>query len=110
MSIRVGSISSCVTRAYTLHLQVLVLDDRAVEHANDSVGLVSDRRVVGEYQERQYPLAVQMPHQIRDLGGVLAVEIAGGLVGPDDGRVVDERPRDRRPAALPPGERLRGQV
>ena len=40
------SISSCVTREYTWHLQSLFLDDCAVEHAHDPVGLAADRDVV----------------------------------------------------------------
>ena len=40
-------------------------------------------------------LLVEPAHELDDLGGVLAVEIARGLVRPDDGGVVDERPRDR---------------
>ena len=46
-------------------------------------------------------------HQRDDLGRVLAVEVAGRLVGPDDRRVVDERARDRHALPLTAGQLVR---
>jgi hypothetical protein len=82
------------------HLQSLLLDDLAVEHADDAVGFAADRDVVGDDQERQAALQVEAAHELDDLLGLLAVEVAGRLVGPDDRRIVDERARDRDTLAL----------
>ena len=107
---RTASISASVTRAtISLTSRVLFVDDLAVDHADDAVGRAADADVVGDDQERQAALAVQPAHQLDDLLGVLAVEVAGRLVGPDDRRVVDERAGDRHALALAAGE-LVGQV
>jgi hypothetical protein len=58
-------------------------------------------------QERQAALTVEPPHQRHDLGCVLAVEVAGRLVGPDDRRVIDERSGDGRALPLAAGEFVR---
>src|SRR4249919_1348636 len=88
-------------------LQELLADDLAVDHADDPVGRAADGDVVGHDQERQALLAVQPSHQRDDLLGVLAVQVARRLVGPDDRRVVDEGPRDRRTLALTARELVR---
>ena len=49
--VRSVSISSSVTREYMWHLQSLLLDDLAVEHADDPVGLAPDRDVVRDDEE-----------------------------------------------------------
>ena len=61
-------------------------------------------------QEGQPALLVEVPHQVDDLGRALAVEVAGRLVGPDDRRVVDQRPRDRDALALAARELVREVV
>src|SRR5512143_510605 len=106
-AIRTVSISSSVTRVNTGHLQLL--DDATVQHADDAIGRVTDGDVVGDDHEGQAGLLVEHPHQLDDLAGLLAVEVAGRLVGPYDRRVVHERARDRDPLALAAGELL-GQV
>src|SRR5690348_1374932 len=90
--LRTTSTSASVTRAtMSIHLQELFVDDPTVDHANDAIGRAAHRDVVGDDQEREPTVAVERPHQRDDLLSVLAVEVAGWLVGPDDGRVVDER-------------------
>src|SRR5688572_13116566 len=94
------SISSSVTREYMWHLQSLLLDDLAVEHPHDSVGLATDRDVVRDDEKGQSALEIQPAHERDDLGSVLRVEISGWLVRPNDCRVVDERPGDGHPLAF----------
>jgi hypothetical protein len=62
---------------------------------------------VGDDDQR-LPGLVQAVEQPEHLQGGLAVEVAGGFVGQDDERVVGQRPGDRGPLALAPGQR-RGQ-
>src|SRR6266540_7023793 len=102
---RIVSISSSVTREYMWHLQSLLLDNLAVEHSHDAVGLASDRDVVRDDEKREPALQVQPAHELHDLGRVLGVEIAGRLVGPHDRGVVDERAGDRDALALTARER-----
>src|SRR5579885_1742121 len=98
---RTTSISTSVTREYMRHLhKSLFLDDPAVDHAYEPIGLPADRDVVRHDEERHLLLAVQPSHEISDLRSVLAVEVARRLVGPDDGGSVHERARDRDPLPL----------
>ena len=41
------------------------------------------------------PAGVDLAEEVHDLERQVGIEVAGGLVGQDDGRIVDERPRDR---------------
>src|SRR5918996_2093827 len=107
MGTRRMSISSSVTRENMRHLQSLLLDDLAVEHADDPVGLAADRDVVGDDQEREPALEVEPAHELDDLVRVLGVEVAGRLVRPDDRGIVDERAGDRDALSLAPRERVR---
>src|ERR687897_2906255 len=107
MPVRIVSTSSSVTREYMRHLQSMLLDDEAVEHADDPVGRLADGDVVSDDEKGQPALDVEPPHQLDDLLGVLAVEVAGGLVGPDDRGVVDERAGDRHALALAARELVR---
>ena len=50
---------------------------------------------------------VQALEDRHDLDAGLRVEIAGRLVREQDGRIVDERPRNRHPLPLSPGELVR---
>ena len=47
---------------------------------------------------------VELLEQREDLVGALAIEVAGGLVGDDDGRVVDDGARDGDALLLPARE------
>ena len=46
------------------------------------------------------PASMQPREQRHDLGAGLRIEVAGRLVGEQDRRVVDQRPRDRHALAL----------
>src|SRR5688572_17017392 len=102
--IRMVSISSCVTREYTWHLQSLFLDDRAVEHPHDPIGLAADRDVVRDDEKAEPALEVEVAHQLDDVGCVLRVQVTRRFVGPDDRGIVHERAGDRHSLALAAGE------
>src|ERR1043166_3773927 len=108
MSMRTVSISSSVTRAYMDLLHFLLVDDLTVEHADDAVGAAADRDVVGDDEKRQSSLGVEPAHEVGDLGCPFAVEVTGGLIGPHDRRVVDQRPGDGDPLAVAPGKLVGG--
>ena len=56
------------------------------------------------------PVVDQLVEQLEDLLAGLAVERAGRLVGQQDQRVVDQRPRDADALLLPAGELHRAVV
>ena len=68
MSTRSVSISSCVTREYMVHLQSLLLDDLAVEHPDDPIGLAAHGDVVGDDEEAER-VRVKQQHQSKTPGG-----------------------------------------
>ncbi len=70
-----------------------MVDDLAVLHPNDPVAGVTDPGIVGNQDERLAVALVQLAHERHDLVGVLAIEIAGWLVTPDDCGLVDEGAR-----------------
>jgi len=103
MLVRTVSIASNVTREYMRHLQSMLLDYAAVEHPDDPVGRPADGDVVRDDEKGQPALDIEPPHQLHDLLGVLAVEVAGRLVRPDDRRAGDDRARHRDALLLAAG-------
>src|SRR3954468_6390434 len=77
-----------------------VLDDSAIEEADDTRGASSECGVMGDEHDRGAAVAVERLHQLENAltGGV--VEISGRLVGEQDSWRVGERPRDRDPLLL----------
>ena len=63
--------------------------------------------IVRDHDDRLAELAVEPVEQVEDLLRRRAVEVAGRLVGDDDRRVGDQRPRDRDALLLPAGELVR---
>jgi len=59
-----------------------------------------ERLVVGHQDQRSAGIGVEAKEEIDDASAGLGVEIAGRLVGEDDGRVGSEGPRDRHPLLL----------
>jgi hypothetical protein len=62
----------------------------------DATGPRRGQRVVRDHDDRLLELAVEQAEQVEDLAGAGAVEVAGRLVGDEQVRVGDDRPRDRR--------------
>ncbi len=59
---------------------------------------------MGDYDESNAHLAVHPPHEVDELGRGLAVDLARRFVAEDEGRIVDERARDRDALRLAAGE------
>jgi hypothetical protein len=72
----------------------------AVPHPDDPPARGGDLRLVGDDHEGLALVPVEASEEGDDLGRALGVEVAGGLVGQDQLRPVDQRPRDRGPLLL----------
>src|ERR1700754_3383828 len=68
--------------------------DLAVAHVEDAVGDLGGLGVVGDHEDGLVELAAGMAKHLEDGVGVFSVEVAGGLVGEDDGWAVDEAAGD----------------
>ena len=73
-----------------------------------TVGQASDDRIVGDHDDGA-ALGMELAQQPEDDLFVLGVQIAGGLVGQDDLRIVDEGAGNADALLLAAGK-LRGQV
>src|SRR5262249_53340933 len=71
------------------------VDQHAFFEMNQAMRLFSGLRVVRHHDDRLAELAVQAIEQAENFDGGDAVEIAGRLVGDDQRRVGDQRPRNR---------------
>src|SRR5688572_1718627 len=78
--------------------------NRAVVHVDGAIAASGNARNVRDDDVREPLLTVELLHEVHDVVGGGGVEVAGGLVGPDDGRVVHERARDGDALALPARE------
>ena len=79
---------------------------RPVPDLDHPVGVPSHFRLVGDEHDRVAPAVQPFEHR-HDLDAGLGVEVARGLVGQHEGRVVHQRAGYRHPLALPPGELVR---
>ena len=70
-------------------------DDQAVAHGDDAVGARRQGDIVGHQHQRGPFALVERDEQIEHVRPVDAVEVAGGLVGHQDGRLHHERARQR---------------
>ncbi len=75
-----------------------------VEQVEDPVGDRRGARVVGDHHDRLAVGCAHVAQQREDLGARLRVEVAGRLVGEDDGRPRDQRAGDRDALLLATGE------
>src|SRR5690242_14103332 len=82
-------------------------DDAPVAHADDAVGARADVGGVRDQHERLTTGAVELGEEVHDVAGGLAIEVAGRLVGPDDGRVRHQRAGDGDALALAAGHLCR---
>src|SRR5215510_15635886 len=74
---------------------LLVASDFAVTEDDDALGVFRDVVFVRDNQQRDAAFAVEPLEDLHDLDRSAAVERASRLVGQDDRRVIDQRPRDR---------------
>src|SRR5687768_994244 len=80
-----------------------VAGDPAIPEDHHPPGMGGDVGLVGHHDDG-LPLVVQGLEDPHDLLAGGAVEVAGRLVGQQDGRLVHQRPRDRDPLPLAAGE------
>ena len=80
-----------------------VLDDQAVAHPDDPLGVLGDVVFVGDHDDGLAGVVEPAEH-LHDLVAGRGVEVAGRLVGQDDVGVVDQRPGDRHALLLAAGE------
>src|SRR2546425_7634710 len=71
----------------------VVAPEPAVAEGEAATGVGGDVELVGDEHDGQ-PAAVEALQERQHFHARARVEVAGGLVGQDDGRIVDERPRD----------------
>jgi hypothetical protein len=71
----------------------------------DAVGQACCVSVVGD-ENHPSPLIGHPAQQSEHGGAGFLVEVPGGLVGEKEGRIVRERPGDRKPLLFTAGERL----
>src|SRR5262245_14374644 len=83
------------------------LDEHPLLQMEDGARAVRGERVVGDHQRGLSVIPHEAVEQIQDLIGALAVEVAGGLVAEQKGRIGDDRPRDPDPLLLPARELAR---
>src|SRR5581483_2915377 len=81
-----------------------LLDDVAVREEEDPVGDRGRARVVRDHHRRLSPILYRLAEELEDLAAGPRVEVPGGLVGEDDGRLRDQRARDRDALLLAAGE------
>ena len=84
------------------------LDDRAEVHDGDPVGdMPDDRQVVGDEEEGEVELVLQVLEQVDDLGLDRDVEGGNGLVGDDEVGIQRQRAGEADPLALAARELVR---
>ena len=91
----------CVRRARGLggrrrrgRLASLVRDDQPIAHGDDPPGVGGDIGFMSDDDDRHALIAVERDQRFHDLMRGLGVEIAGGFVGEQHARAVDQRSRD----------------
>src|SRR6476646_5189917 len=81
-----------------------VADDLPVLQRDQPVGVGGGDRVVGDHHHRLAELVDRLAQQLHDVGAGLGVEVAGRLVGEDDGRFADQGAGDGDALLLAAGE------
>ena len=84
--------------------EVIIVEDEPVAHPDDSIGVGGDGRVVRHEDDREPVLAVELAEEAEDLLARLRVEVAGRLIGDQEGAAVDQRAGDRDSLLLAAGE------
>src|SRR4029453_11485456 len=84
-----------------------LVDHPAVGEEHDAVGEGRAVRVVGDHDDRLAHIGHRTLQERQQLRRRVRVEVAGRLVGEDEGRPVDERPCTGHSLLLPPGHLAR---
>ena len=108
---RVSRASSDMCRRFRrLPVRELFAHDRAVLHADNPVALFANPGIVRHQHDREVVLFVEGAQEVHDVGCGFRVQGASRLVGPDDGRVIDERAGNRNALSLTTGKLGRAMV
>ena len=81
----------------------MIARDDAISNGDNAMRVFGDVRLVGD-EDDGVALGVEVVEERHDLLAGLGVEVAGGLVGEDDGGTVDQRAGDGDALALAAGE------
>src|SRR5262245_51871790 len=65
------------------------LDDPSVLHSDGAGGQRCDGQVMRHEDQGGAQLFMQAQEKLHDMGGIFAVEVAGGLIGKQDGGAID---------------------
>lgn len=82
-------------------------DDFAVSHGDDTGGEGGDGGVVSNENDGLVVVLVVVLQEGDDFVGIFRVEIAGGLVGEEEGGAIDEGATNRGTLLFPAGELIR---
>ena len=89
-----------VDAKFTAPASFLGVQQVAVAHVQDAVSNGGRLRVVRDHQHRLLELLVGAPQHREHRIGIGRVEIAGRLIGKNNGRTRDQRARNRHPLLL----------
>ena len=81
----------------------MIAGDDTVADGDDAMGVLGDVRLVGD-EDDGVALGVEIVEESHDLFAGFGVEVSGGLVGKNDGGVIDEGAGDGDALALSAGE------
>ena len=81
-----------------------LVEDRPVAHDEHAIGVGRGPCVVSHEHDRLPQPVARVPQQVEDLGAGRVVEVAGRLVGQQDGGLGGKRPRQRNALLLAGGE------
>ena len=81
-----------------------------VLHADGAGGQRCDGQVMRHEDQGGAQLVVHAQEKLHDMGGILAIEVAGGLVGKQDGGAIGEAAGDGYVLLLSPPESSEGKV
>ena len=92
----------CASAARLIHRAVV--DQAAVPHLDGAIrGLPHQIEIVGGH-DHNGAAGVDVAEQLKDTAGGPLIEVAGRLVGQENGGIVDQRPSDGDPLLLAAGE------
>ena len=85
-------------------VSLTIVDKPALVEVKHTAGPLGGQRVVRDHHDGLLEFPVELVHQVEDLAGGHAIEIAGRLVGNQEVGVGDDRPGDRHALFLAAGE------
>src|SRR5690606_5657993 len=89
------------------HLQ-LVIGEVAIDEAQEALAIGCDVLLMRDHDDGDRPFAVQPRDEVHDLPAGLRIQIAGRLIGEEDGGIGDDGAGDGHPLLLAAGKLLRG--